>query len=201
MKKAALLYSGGKDSSLAAVILSKLGYDIILCTASFGINGAWEKAREAARALGFHHKKLPLNPSVLEVACSRIERDGFPKNGINLIHKAALEEVAAGYPVVADGTRRDDRAPKLQPGEIRSLEDRFDTEYIAPLSGIGYRTLNGLTKDMFILEERETDRMEKGDYEAEVWSYMEEMGLDPREFFPKRHIQSRVLGYRSGKSL
>jgi hypothetical protein len=194
--KTALLYSGGKDSSLAAVILSRLGFDVTLYTATFGIKGSWRLARDSARALGFEHQRLELDPSLLEEACEQIEDDGFPKDGINSIHRAALEAVAEDHPVIADGTRRDDRVPKLDLGIIRSIEDRFDTEYIAPLSGIGYRTLNRLTEEFFVLEQRRTDQMEKGDYEAEIWAYMEARGLDPRDYFPHRHLQSRVLGFR-----
>ncbi|NOZ76596.1 MAG: hypothetical protein GXO65_02760 [Euryarchaeota archaeon] len=202
MTRAALLYSGGKDSSLAAVLLSRLGFELTLCTVSFGVNGAWETARDAAAALGFDHERLVLGREVLEEACRLIVRDGFPRDGINLVHRAALEEVAARYPAVADGTRRDDRAPRLGFAEIRSLEDRHGTEYIAPLAGIGHRTLNRLAGEMFILEEGESRRMAKGDYEAEIWAFMEERGLEPGKFFPRSHIQSRVLGYRRpGKPL
>ena len=35
--KAGVLYSGGKDSSFMAIMLKKLGFDVELCTANFGI--------------------------------------------------------------------------------------------------------------------------------------------------------------------
>ena len=35
--KAAVLYSGGKDSSFMAVMLKRLGLDVELCTANFGV--------------------------------------------------------------------------------------------------------------------------------------------------------------------
>ena len=35
--KACVLYSGGKDSSFMAVMLKRLGLDVELCTANFGV--------------------------------------------------------------------------------------------------------------------------------------------------------------------
>ena len=35
--KAGVLYSGGKDSSFMAVMLKRLGLDVELCTANFGV--------------------------------------------------------------------------------------------------------------------------------------------------------------------
>lgn len=35
--KACVLYSGGKDSSFMGVMLKRLGLDVELCTANFGV--------------------------------------------------------------------------------------------------------------------------------------------------------------------
>ena len=50
--KAAVLYSGGKDSSLMAVILDRLGYDVELITINFGIFNSSIPAQESAKSLG-----------------------------------------------------------------------------------------------------------------------------------------------------
>jgi len=54
--KAAILYSGGKDSSLMAVILKRLGYHVELLTANFGVFPSWKSAARSASALGFKHR-------------------------------------------------------------------------------------------------------------------------------------------------
>ena len=58
--KAAVLYSGGKDSSLMAVILDKLGYDVELVTINFGKFDSSIPARKSAESLGFKHKVIKL---------------------------------------------------------------------------------------------------------------------------------------------
>jgi predicted subunit of tRNA(5-methylaminomethyl-2-thiouridylate) methyltransferase len=52
--KAAVLYSGGKDSSLVAVILQRLGIKWN-GTAIFGIFPSWKSASQSASCLGFKH--------------------------------------------------------------------------------------------------------------------------------------------------
>ena len=128
--KTCVLYSGGKDSSIIAVILNKLGYCVELVTVNFGVYPSWKAAAESASNLGFTHRILDGDPNVLKDAVDTIINDGFPNNGINHIHKYALELAAKEYSVVADGTRRDDRVPKLDLNEIRSFEDRNGVEYI-----------------------------------------------------------------------
>ena len=59
--KTAVLYSGGKDSSLMAVILDKLGYDVELITINFGIFDSSIPATESAKNLGFKHRVLKLD--------------------------------------------------------------------------------------------------------------------------------------------
>ena len=45
--KAGVLYSGGKDSSIVAVILKKLGYEVELITVNFGVYPSWKAAAES----------------------------------------------------------------------------------------------------------------------------------------------------------
>ena len=44
--KAAVLYSGGKDSSFMAVMLKRLGLDVELCTANFGVYESYIPANQ-----------------------------------------------------------------------------------------------------------------------------------------------------------
>lgn len=195
----ALLYSGGKDSSLAAYILSKLGYEVKPVTVTFGVTDAWKHAKEAAKVIGFEHEVKSFPRSIAEKAAEMIAQDGFPNRGINFIHKYALEKLAKEHRILADGTRRDDRVPWLEFEEIRSLEDRYGIEYIAPLRGIGYKSLNTLVHELFEVEEKNSEQMKKGDYEAEVRAVLEERGFEVKKLFPKAHKQSRVIGIRRTK--
>ena len=52
--KACVLYSGGKDSSLMAVILSRLGYDVDLVTVNFGVFDSYIPASMSAKSLNFN---------------------------------------------------------------------------------------------------------------------------------------------------
>ncbi|NJE41667.1 asparagine synthase-related protein [Thermococcus sp. GR6] len=192
------LYSGGKDSSLAAWILTRLGYEVRLVTVSFGLLDNWRYARETAQTLGFEHEVLYLPRGVLEKAAEMAIKDGHPNNAIQFIHEKALEAIASMPEVerVSDGTRRDDRVPFLDLPKARSLEDRFGVAYIRPLLGLGYKTIRELTEGLFVVEIRESEELQKADYEVELRHMLREKGIDPLEIFPKRHYQSRVLGWR-----
>ncbi|NJE01583.1 asparagine synthase-related protein [Thermococcus sp. JdF3] len=192
------LYSGGKDSSLAAWILTRLGYEVKLVTVSFGLLDNWRFARETAERLGFEHQTLYLPREILENAAEIAIEDGHPNNAIQFIHEKALEALASLPEVerVSDGTRRDDRVPLLDLPKARSLEDRFGVAYVRPLLGLGYRTVRELTERLFVVEIRESEELEKADYEVELRHLIRENGLDPLEIFPRRHYQSRVLGWR-----
>ena len=192
------LYSGGKDSSLGAWILDRLGYDVELVTVSFGILDNWKYARETAERLGFRHRVVYLPEEILENACEIAIKDGHPNNAIQFIHERALETLASMPEVerISDGTRRDDRVPYLDLPKARSLEDRFSVAYIRPLLGLGYKTIRELTERLFVVEIRESEELEKADYEVELRHLLRERGIDPLEIFPKRHYQSRVLGWR-----
>jgi len=48
--KVAVLFSGGKDSSLAALLLEPFFDEIELVTFSFGHDDTWTRAADAARA-------------------------------------------------------------------------------------------------------------------------------------------------------
>lgn len=192
------LYSGGKDSSLAAYILRSIGYEVKLVTINFGVLDSWKYAKETAETLGFEHDVIFLDKKILEKAAEICTQDGHPNRAIQFIHERALEEVAKREEVkrISDGTRRDDRVPMLELPKARSLEDRFNVQYIRPLLGLGYKTIRELTEKLFIIEIRESEKLEKSDYEVELRYLLRQKGIDPLSIFPKRHYQSRVLGWR-----
>jgi len=192
------LYSGGKDSSLSAYILNRLNYDVRLVTVNFGVLNSWRYAKETAERLGFKHEVVFLEETILEKAMEMCIKDGHPNNAIQFIHERALEEIAKRENVerISDGTRRDDRVPFLDQRKTRSLEDRFNVQYIRPLLGLGYKTIRELTEKLFIVEVKESEELEKSDYEVELRHLLREKGIDPLTIFPKRHYQSRVLGWK-----
>ena len=76
--KAAVLYSGGKDSSFVAVMLERLGLDVELYTANFGVYDSYIPARKSAESLGFKHNVLEMDTDILKKTCEKILEDGFP---------------------------------------------------------------------------------------------------------------------------
>ena len=192
--KTCVLYSGGKDSSLMAVILDRLGYDVELVTINFGKFDSTKPAKESAENLGFHHKVIKLDEKILTDAVDMIIRDNFPNNGINHIHHEVIEQLADEYDLIADGTRREDRIPKLKQYEIQSLEDRKSVQYVN-LTGIGYKTINDISDNLFKLQKSESNIYNSSDYEMEIRVLLEEKGININEIFPQ-HIQSRVIGWK-----
>lgn len=192
--KTAVLYSGGKDSSLMAVILDKLGYDVELITINFGVFDSTIPATNSANNLGFKHRVVKLDKKILTDAVEMIIEDQFPNNGINHIHHEVIEYLADEYDLIADGTRREDRIPKLKQNEIQSLEDRKGVQYVN-LTGIGYKTINDTSARLFKLQKAESDIHNSSDYEMEIRVLLEQKGQDINEIFPQ-HIQSRVIGWK-----
>ena len=116
--KACVLYSGGKDSSFMGVMLKRLGLDVELCTANFGVYDSYIPASLSAKSLGFNHRVLDLDFELLDKTCDMIMEDGFPNDGIKFLHESVVEEISEMYDIIADGTRRDDRTPKLNINQI-----------------------------------------------------------------------------------
>lgn len=197
--KAGVLYSGGKDSSLMAVILQKLGYEVELLTVNFGVYPSFKPAAVAARNLGYQHHVLRANCELLDKAAEIILEDGFPNNGLNYLHREVLHMVAQNYPVVADGTRRDDRTPKLDINQIRSLEDSKKVQYLN-LTGFGHKTIDDLSRKLFEIKKEQTTIRNNSDYEIEIRILIDELRGDGTalEIFPE-HIQSRVIGWRENE--
>ncbi|WP_096390283.1 DUF7411 family protein [Halopenitus persicus] len=170
----ALLYSGGKDSSLAAVLLDRF-YDVRCVTGSFGITDDWQHAERAADALGFPFERVALEESVAREAVDRMHEDGYPRNGIQHVHEHALEAIAAlDVDAIADGTRRDDRVPTVSRAQAQSLEDRHDVDYLAPLSGFGRHAVDRLVEETFEVETGPSEEIAKADYEDELRALLAE---------------------------
>ncbi|WP_318568177.1 DUF7411 family protein [Salinigranum marinum] len=193
----ALLYSGGKDSTLAALLLDSF-YDVTLVTACFGVTDDWRHAREAAGELGYGFERVELDRAVAREAVDRMYDDGYPRNGIQRVHTHALERVAElDVTAVADGTRRDDRVPTVSRAQAQSLEDRHDVDYLSPLSGFGRRAIDRLVERTLDVESGPSAEVPKADYESELRALLADAhGADAvGEVFPD-HVQTRVRGLK-----
>ncbi|WP_299268644.1 DUF7411 family protein [Halorientalis sp.] len=192
-----VLYSGGKDSTLAALVLDPF-YEVTLVSATFGITDAADHAHEAADAVGFPLKTVELDDAVAREAAARMVEDGFPRNGIQQVHDHVLEVVAAeSFSTVADGTRRDDRVPTVSRAKAQSLEDRHDVDYVAPLSGFGRGAVDDLVDAQLVVEEGPSEEIPKADYEVELRELIRREFEDGavEDVFPA-HEQTRVVGAR-----
>jgi len=194
-----LLYSGGTDSTLAALCLDGLA-DVTLLGCTFGITDDYEHARRAASAVGFSFRRVDLDGAVAREAVARMDEDGFPRHGIQQVHEHALERAAGlGFDAVADGTRRDDRAPTVDRALAQSLEDRHGVAHLAPLAGVGHGAIDALVGAHLTVQRGPSESLETGDYETELRTLLAaEFGRERvREVFPE-HTQSRVTGRQSG---
>ena len=192
--KAGVLYSGGKDSSFMAVMLKRLGLDVELCTANFGVYESYIPASKSAEALGFSHNVLSMDLDILDKTCDMIMNDGFPNDGIKFIHENVIEVIADKYDIIADGTRRDDRTPKLNVNQIRSLEDRKDVQYIN-LDSFGHKSVKLITSNLFEISHEKSNKDNSSDYEVEIRTLIDEKGGNSLDIFPE-HYQTRVIGYK-----
>lgn len=203
--RVSVLFSGGKDSSLAAILLEPF-FEVELVTCSFSLLPVGDVAREAAEKLGFQHRVVRLDMQVLENAYGMIIKDGFPRSAINHIHLAAMECLASDADVrfIADGIRRDDRVPVPDISRIRSIEDRHGISYMSPLKGFGRSAVNELVKQHLVIDEGRSENVVKADYEAELREFIRIRAGAHRinELFPS-HIQSHVIERKkvSGKEV
>jgi len=193
-----LLYSGGKDSTLAALLLDRVA-DVTLLCGSFGVTDDYDHARQAAAEIGFPAARLDLDRAVADDAVERMLADGYPATGIQRVHEHALERAAEqSVDAVADGTRRDDRVPTVDRPLAQSIEDRFGVSHLAPLSGIGRTAIDALAAAHLVVETGPSPEMPKGDYEAELRALIRKRDGQARveDIFPA-HEQSRVVGLRA----
>jgi predicted subunit of tRNA(5-methylaminomethyl-2-thiouridylate) methyltransferase len=190
---AGVLYSGGKDSSLAAIMLGTY-YEVELNTFVFDSARNIPSVEAAARALGFPLKKRVLKEGLLNEAVKLVKERMYPNNAINLVHRTAVESLCSEYKVVGDGTRFNDRVPMLSLSEVQSLESRTKCSYVRPLLGYTKPEVDRLVDRFLVVTYGETGTIENGDYEAEIREACRKSGIDPASLFPPHHDQSLVVG-------
>jgi len=192
-----LLYSGGKDSTLAALVLEDF-YDLTLVTAHFGVTDDWEHAETAAERIGHEFGRVEMDRAVAEDAVEQLQADGFPRNAIQNVHEHALEQVAElGFDAIADGTRRDDRVPSVSRAQAQSLEDRHDVDYVAPLSGFGRGAVDDIVDATLEVTVGPSEEITRADYEGELRALLAEHEDEDAiaEIFPA-HDQTIVTGVK-----
>ncbi len=204
-QKAIVLYSGGRDSSFVALLLSSLGYDVRLVTTNAGIvKNSWKTAANSAKILGFEHEVLKIDKYIFEAAAKIAQKDGFLLNAVKHIHSNVLEKAAEKYRksfgIIADGTRRDDRTPRLTYREMQSLEGRYKISYVAPLLGFGHREINFLSDSLFKYDKIFAGAKPTSEYETELRAVLvKNFPKSAKKIFPKSHFHTVVTGLKSSR--
>lgn len=194
--KAGVLYSGGKDSSLASIMLGTY-YEVELITFVFDPLRHIPTLEAAAEALGYPLKKRVFREGMLDEMADLIIDKGYPNDAINAVHQAALESLAVEYDVIGDGTRFDDRVPMLSRETVQSLGSRTGCSYVRPLLGYVRSEVDRLADQLLVVQYGETGTIRNGDYEAEIRDAIRARGLDPASLFPAHHEQSLVVGRKA----
>ena len=196
MERLAVLYSGGKDSTLAATLLAPF-YDLTLVTVTFGVTDAHRHAAAAAEAFEYPHTTHHVATDVAETALTKLRRDGYPRGAIQWLHEQALDAVAGTgrFDAVADGTRRDDRVPTVDRPTAQSLEDRHGVDYLAPLQGVGHGAVSSLAAAAFEIQAGPSETVPSADYERTLRALLRADGDTVDAYFPD-HRQTRVQGPR-----
>lgn len=193
--KATVLFSGGKDSGLTVMLLEPFFDEIELVTFSFGSDSAWKTAASAAVEMGHPHRLEIFEEGVLEKALEILRSTGFPNEALNYVHSIAVETLAQSCEFVADGTRRDDRAPIMNYSRIRSLEDRYHMHYLRPLAGLGGKTIRAMAGRYLDFEEKLSGDYPASDFEVGMrYALAERFGQSEVDrIFPTNHTHTRVL--------
>jgi len=194
--KAGVLYSGGKDSSLAAMMLGTY-YEVELNTFVFNPDHSIPSVEAAAEALGFPLKKRVFEKGLLNEMVDLVIKNGYPNDAINHVHQSAVESLAREYDVIGDGTRFDDRVPMLPRDVVQSLMSRTGCSYVRPLLGYVRREIDHLVDRFFVVQYGETGTIRNGDYETEIRAAFVSRGIDYASLFPKHHEQSLVVGRKT----
>ncbi|MDD1689449.1 MAG: alpha hydrolase [Methanoregula sp.] len=191
--KAGVLYSGGKDSSLAAIMLGTY-YQVELNTFVFDPDRLIPSVEAAAKVLGYPIRKRVFEKGLLNEMVDLVIEKGYPNDAINRVHQSAVESLAGEYNVVGDGTRFNDRVPMLSRAAVQSLGNRTGCSYVRPLLGYVRPEVDRLVDRFLIVEYGETGTIPNGDYETEIREAFRARGLDPASVFPEHHDQSLVVG-------
>jgi len=190
--EAGVLFSGGKDSALAAIMLAR-DYGVELNTCVFDPDREVPEVRAAAAALNLPFKKRVLGKDLLREAVDLLLTCGYPNDAIDMVHRTAIETLSAEYAVIGDGTRREDRVPRIERSEVQHLEMTTGCSYVRPLLGYGKREVERLAKRLLVVRYGETGSIGNGDYEGEIRDALRARGIDPAPFFPPHHLQSLVV--------
>ena len=193
--KVAVLFSGGKDSSLAALLLEPFFDEIELVTFGFQGEESGTRASDAAEEIGHPHQRMIFPEEVEEKALKILLSKGFPNDALDYVHAIAVETVAKECEFVADGTRRDDRAPKMDWSAIRSLEDRLHVQYLRPLAGLGQKSIRAMASRYLDFEELLSQKYPASDYEVGLrYALKERYGQEKVDcIFPSNHTHTRVI--------
>ena len=198
--KAGVLFSGGKDSSLAATMLGTY-YEVELIIFVFDPSRQIPWVDAAARALGFPLKKRVFRKGLLNEMIDLVTACGYPNDAINTVHQIAVETLSAEYHVVGDGTRFNDRVPMLSTAEVQSLGNRTGCSYIRPLLGYVKPEVDRLADQFFEVKYGETGTISNGDYETGIREALSARGIDLASLFPAHHEQSLVIGRKNNVNI
>ena len=193
--KVAVLFSGGKDSGLVTLLLEPFFDEIELVTFSFGHDDAWKRAAAAAAELGHPHRRMVFENCVLDKALEILLSAGYPNDALNYVHPIAVETMAKECEFVADGTRRDDRAPKMSISAIRSLEDRLHIHYLRPLEGLGGKTIRAMASRYLDFEEMLSEKVSRLGLRGGPTDALKERHgqREVDRIFPSNHTHTRVI--------
>ena len=166
-----------------------------LATFAFGPYDTDGAAAEAAEVLNLPHRTIVFGDEVLEEALEAILKAGYPRDGLNLLHRRALEVLSGREEFLADGTKREDRVPMMTPDGVRSLEDRNNVHYIRPLAGYGSKTINALASSYMDFETLESELRPASDFEVGLRMALEERyGQETvARIFPAHHMHTRGI--------
>jgi predicted subunit of tRNA(5-methylaminomethyl-2-thiouridylate) methyltransferase len=193
--KAGVLFSGGKDSAMAAIMLSR-DYEVELNTFVFEPSRKIAPVERAAETLGFPLRIRAFGTGMLEEVGRMVVQHGYPNDALNAVHLQAVTTLCRHYEVVSDGTRLNDRIPRLSQGEVQQIEARSGSSYVRPLLGFGKREVERLSQRYLDVQLGESGEIENGDYENEIREALGRQGIDISAFFPPRHLQSLVTGIK-----
>jgi predicted subunit of tRNA(5-methylaminomethyl-2-thiouridylate) methyltransferase len=191
--KAGVLFSGGKDSSLAAIMLGTY-YEVELNFFVFDPSRQVPSVDAAAQVLGFPLIKRVFRKGFLEDMVDLVKTCGYPNDAINTVHQVAVETLSSEYAVVGDGTRFNDRVPMLTRAEVQSLGNRTGCSYVRPLLGYVRPEVDRLVDRFLVVKYGESGSIRNGDYEAEIREACAARGIDISSLFPVHHDQSLVIG-------
>ena len=151
--KAGVLFSGGKDSSLAAIMLGTY-YEVELNVFVFDPSRQVPSVDAAAQVLGFPLKKRVFDKGLLDDMVDLVKTCGYPNDAINTVHQIAVETLSSSTQWLA-------MAPGLMTG-FRCFRELW-CRVLATGTGCSYvRPLLGYVKP-------EVDRLGEPFFHRKIW--------------------------------